>query len=98
MFHIFGMQTITIRELRQNWPAVERRLQSSSGPLLVTRDGTPVARLSLPAEESPEKVKGFSAAAHRQWRGQQWGRSRPKTDSGRWLDRMRDDRRGAKSP
>lgn len=96
MFHIFGMQTITIRELRQNWPAVERRLQTASGPLLVTRDGTPVARLSLPTDRSSEAAQGFSASAHRRWRDQQWGRRVPKTDSGQWLDRLRDDHRGPK--
>ena len=36
------METVTIRELRQNWPAVEKRL-ASAREITVTRDGTAVA-------------------------------------------------------
>ena len=40
------METVTIRELRQNWPAVEKRL-ASARELTGTRDGTAVAELGF---------------------------------------------------
>lgn len=95
MFHIMVMETITIRELRQNWPGIERRLKVARGPLLVTRDGTPVAQLSPAPAESASTQPGFSAAAHRLWRAKHWSRSLPKTDSSRWLARTREDHQTA---
>ena len=38
------MNTITIRDLRQRWPAAERRL-ATEHELIITRDGQPIARL-----------------------------------------------------
>ena len=87
------METVTIRELRQNWPGVERRLKATRASLLVTRDGTPVAQVSPPPAEIVAPHPGFSAAAHRQWRTKHWGCHAPKTDSGRWLDHTREERR-----
>jgi antitoxin (DNA-binding transcriptional repressor) of toxin-antitoxin stability system len=98
MFHMLAMETVTIRELRQNWPGIERRLRATRAALLVTRDGEPVAQVSLPPTETNGPGPGFSAAAHRQWRTKHWGRHAPKTDSGRWLDRTREERRSDSGP
>jgi antitoxin (DNA-binding transcriptional repressor) of toxin-antitoxin stability system len=38
------MTTLTIRELRQSWPAAERALEEED-EILITRDGQPVAKL-----------------------------------------------------
>ena len=46
------MEPVTIRDLRQNWPEVEKRL-ATEGELTVTRDGTAVALLTPPR---PAKV------------------------------------------
>lgn len=98
MFHRFRVETVTIRELRQNWPGVERRLKATRAPLLVTRDGTPVAQVSPPPADVVASHPGFSAAAHRQWRTKHWGHHTPKTDSGHWLARTREDRGTDASP
>jgi antitoxin (DNA-binding transcriptional repressor) of toxin-antitoxin stability system len=73
-----GMETVTIRELRQNWPAVERRLAAVGG-LTVTRDGTAVAELH-PARQPAAKgkpPKRFNAAAHARWLKKVWGNEKP---------------------
>jgi len=87
------MERVTIRELRQNWPGIERRLKSTRATLLVTRDGTPVAQVSPPPADIASAHPGFSAAGHRQWRTKHWGGRTPRTDSGAWLARVREDRR-----
>jgi antitoxin (DNA-binding transcriptional repressor) of toxin-antitoxin stability system len=38
------MTTLTIRELRQSWPAAEKALQEEE-EIVITRDGAPVAKL-----------------------------------------------------
>ena len=50
------METVTIRELRQNWPAVEKRL-AAGGELAVTRDGEPVALLTPPKKVPAKKTR-----------------------------------------
>jgi antitoxin (DNA-binding transcriptional repressor) of toxin-antitoxin stability system len=88
------MQTVTIRELRQNWPAIERRLRATREALLVTRDSEPVAQVSLPpgAAEAAGARPAFSGEAHRQWRGKIWGGKPPRAQSGRWLALERGER------
>lgn len=95
MFHTLDMQTVTIRELRQNWPAIERRLRTTREALLVTRDSEPVAQVSLPPAEAVGARPAFSETTHRQWRAKVWGGKPPRTHSGRWLARERDDRPAA---
>lgn len=76
------MKTVSIRELRQKWPAVERGLRVSGG-MLVTRGSQPVARL-LPLEETGETTRPrFDPEAHAIWMKQTWG----KTVSTPWVDR-----------
>ena len=44
MFHHEGMKRVTVRDLRQRWPEVERMLERE-GEVEITRDGKTVARL-----------------------------------------------------
>lgn len=68
---------MTIRELRQDWPAVERRL-STVGELVVTRDGKPVARLSPPASSAAtESTRRFDPAQHARRIQALWRREKP---------------------
>jgi antitoxin (DNA-binding transcriptional repressor) of toxin-antitoxin stability system len=58
------METVTIRDLRQNWPEVEKRL-ATEGELTVTRDGVAVALLTLPRLAKVKKAaKRFDPAVH----------------------------------
>jgi antitoxin (DNA-binding transcriptional repressor) of toxin-antitoxin stability system len=68
------METVTIRELRQNWPAVEKRL-AAAGELTVTRDGTAVAELhpARPAAPKGKPKKRFNAAEHMKMLKKFWG-------------------------
>jgi len=73
-FTLPGMKTISIRDLRQKWPAVERGLKASGG-LLITRDSKPVARL-MPLESPDAAVRErFDPAAQAAWLKKTWGRS-----------------------
>lgn len=92
MFHGWRMETITIRELRQNWPGVERRLRATREPLLVTRDGEPVAQILPPTGAVAGARPAFSVAAHRAWRAGRWGGRAPKTNSAGWLTRETEER------
>lgn len=85
------MQTVTIRELRQNWPKIEARLKATRHPLLVTRDGEPVAQMSPPPRAAGE-AKAFDSAGHQRWLRRIWGAKAPATDSAAWLARERADR------
>jgi antitoxin (DNA-binding transcriptional repressor) of toxin-antitoxin stability system len=73
-----GMETVTIRELRQNWPAVEKRLAAAGG-LTVTRDSHPVAVLTpaRPAAVKRKAPKRFEPGAHRQRLEKIWGPNPP---------------------
>lgn len=57
------MKTITIRDLRQRWPAAEAALQVEN-EILITRDSKPVARLVRVREPQPRRPR-WGAAAHR---------------------------------
>jgi len=84
MSHISLMSSITIRQLRQSWPQVERRL-AAEHTLVITRDARPVAQLSLLKPSGKAARSRFSAALHAQWMKAAW-RGRPAhTDSGRAL-------------
>lgn len=43
------MASITIRELRQRWPAVEKSLETEE-EIIITRDGKPVAKVTAYSE------------------------------------------------
>ena len=57
MFHHEGMKRVTVRDLRQRWPEVERMLERE-GEIEITRDGELVARL-LPCKPKTKKRKRF---------------------------------------
>ena len=93
MFHTAGMETVTIRELRQNWPAVEKRL-AAAGKLTITRDGEAVALLAPPPKAAPRKaVKRFTAADHEKWMKKIWGDEKPAFSFSDSLERDRADRK-----
>jgi antitoxin (DNA-binding transcriptional repressor) of toxin-antitoxin stability system len=59
------VKTITIRDLRQRWPAAEAALQAED-EIIVTRDSKPVAKLVrvTPAEA---KRPRWTPEEHRRW-------------------------------
>ena len=59
------MKTITIRNLRQRWPAAEAALQIE-GEILITRDSRPVAKLVRVPAESPGRSR-WNAEEHARW-------------------------------
>jgi len=95
MSHAPGINTITIREVRQHWPAVEKRL-AAEGELTITRDSRPVAKLSAlrPAKLPPRQR--FTAELHARWMKEIWGDHPPRIDSGKILEELRRDRFGSK--
>ena len=66
------MNTITVRDLRQRWPAAERLLEAEH-ELIITRDGQPIARLVRLAE-SKAKRRRFDPQEHGGWQRQVFGR------------------------
>lgn len=70
------METVTIRELRQNWPAVEKRL-AAVGELAVTRDGAAVALLVPPRPAAKPAAKRFDPAEHARLIRKIWGSETP---------------------
>ncbi len=70
------METVTIRELRQNWPAVEKRL-AAAGELTVTRDGHPVAELRTARARPATVAKRFDPEAHMKMLKKFWGKRQP---------------------
>ena len=74
------MKTITVRDLRQRWPHAEALLQVEN-ELLVTRDGTPVAKLVRIAPETRRR-KRFDPTEHRAWQVRLFGKR-----AVAWVDR-----------
>ena len=60
------MKTISVRDLRQRWPAAEALLRRE-GEVVVTRDGAPVAKL-VRITESRKPRRRFDPVAHARWR------------------------------
>lgn len=78
MLHKSMSRPLTVRDLRLHWPDAERRLKQE-GELIVTRDGQPVAKLSLYRAEKRAKLR-WSKERHlkwlkRVWKGSQIGRA-----------------------
>ncbi len=73
------MKTVTVRDLRQKWPEMEKALQIER-EIVITRDSKPVAKL-VRYSESTKARKRFDPAAHIQW---QRRTSRGKIT--RWVD------------
>lgn len=62
------MKSITIRELRQRWPAAEKALQTET-ELVVTRDGQPVAKLVRFTPERESRAR-FDPREHLRWQSE----------------------------
>jgi antitoxin (DNA-binding transcriptional repressor) of toxin-antitoxin stability system len=84
------MKTISVRDLRQRWPAAEALLQVEE-EIVITRDARPVAKLVRIAER-PKPRKRFDPATHARWQRRVAGGR-----VSRWVDRAvretREDRR-----
>ena len=86
------METVTIRELRQSWPAVQKRL-AAVGELTVTRDGHAVAMLATPrAAPAQRLVKRFDPAGHARLIRKLWGPAGPSFGTGQALQEERAER------
>jgi antitoxin (DNA-binding transcriptional repressor) of toxin-antitoxin stability system len=73
------MKTVSVRDLRQRWPATEKALRVE-GEILITRDSRPVAKL-VRHDEPAMPRRRFDPAAHLTWQR--------KTSGGRvtrWVD------------
>jgi len=75
------MKTISVRELRQQWPRAEALLEREK-ELTVTRDGKPVAKLQR-IRASSGKRKQFDAGAHARWQARANGRKKV-----RWVEQF----------
>jgi antitoxin (DNA-binding transcriptional repressor) of toxin-antitoxin stability system len=62
------MKTITIRDLRQRWPRAEALLAHET-EILITRDGTPIAKL-VRLQKAPSRRKRFDPRQHARWQDQ----------------------------
>jgi antitoxin (DNA-binding transcriptional repressor) of toxin-antitoxin stability system len=88
------METVTIRELRQQWPKIEKRL-TALGELTVTRDGVPVATLAPPRPAAAKKArspKPFHAETHLKRLKKIWCDKPPRFSLSEALERDRADR------
>ena len=85
------MKSITIRDLRQRWPAAEALLQVEK-ELVITRDAKPIAKL-VRIDAAAGKRTRFDPVAHGKWQR--------KTGGGkvsRWVDRALTDSRQERRP
>ena len=65
------MKTITIRDLRQRWPAAEAALEVED-EILITRDSKPVAKLVRIVPDKGRR-KRWDPEAHAAWMKRVWG-------------------------
>ena len=59
------MKTITIRDLRQRWPEMEKSLQVEN-EIVITRDGEPVAKLVRIVPDKAKR-KRWNPEEHKKW-------------------------------
>jgi antitoxin (DNA-binding transcriptional repressor) of toxin-antitoxin stability system len=83
------VKTISVRDIRLHWPKAEQALRRE-GELVVTRDGTPVARL-VPFEAPPERSHRFDQKAHLRWLASFWKGKAVTPSTGEWLAEDRDE-------
>ena len=65
------MKTITIRDLRQRWPAAEAALQIEN-EILITRDSRPVAKLVRVIQPETKRQR-WNPEEHKKWIKKVWG-------------------------
>ena len=86
------METVTLHDLRQNWPEVEKRL-AVLGELTVTRDGTAEALLKLPRPATVKTAaKRFDPAAHSALIRKIWSDKKPRFTTDQKLAEERTER------
>jgi antitoxin (DNA-binding transcriptional repressor) of toxin-antitoxin stability system len=85
------VKSITIRDLRQRWPAAEALLQTEK-EILITRDARPIARL-VRIDEPRGTRKRFDPRAHAKWQRKLAGGK-----VSRWVDRALADSRRDRRP
>ena len=74
------MKTLSIRDLRQRWPAAEALLRTER-EIVITRDSKPVARL-VRIEPDVGRRRRFDPVAHAKWQRRMSGGKVT-----RWVDR-----------
>lgn len=83
------MKTMSVRDIRLNWPEAEKAL-ARVGEIVVTRDSKPVARI-LPYEaRAGARGKRFDPAAHLRWMERFWRDRAPGPSSDELLRRDRE--------
>jgi len=80
------VKSISVRDLRQRWPAAEALLRVEK-EIVITRDAKPVAKL-VRIDEQPTARKRFDPAAHAKWQRRTAGGK-----VSRWVDRAVSDAR-----
>jgi hypothetical protein len=80
------MKSITVRDLRLRWRAVEALLQQEN-EIVITRDAKPVAKL-VRLDTAPVARKRFDPVAHAKWQRRTAGGK-----ASRWVDRALSDSR-----
>ncbi|HEY2408369.1 MAG TPA: hypothetical protein VGI10_20320 [Polyangiaceae bacterium] len=83
------MKIITVRDVRLHWRAAEQELLRA-GELVVTRDGTPVARI-LPFKPRVKARRHFNGRAHLDWLASFWHGKRKGPSTEQWLKTDRDE-------
>ena len=67
------MKTISISDLRQHWPQVEKTLRRES-EMTITRNGRPVAKLIWVESIKPKRArKRWDPDEHMKWLKKIWG-------------------------
>ncbi|MEW6365952.1 MAG: hypothetical protein AB1714_15085 [Acidobacteriota bacterium] len=75
------MKMMSVRDLRQRWPAAEKAL-AAEGEIVVTRDSKPVARILPFKLRDSRPRKRFDAETHLRWMARFWrGRRLPPIDA-----------------
>jgi hypothetical protein len=85
------VKSISIRDLRQRWPAAEALLQVEK-ELVITRDARPIARL-VRIDAAAGKRARFDPVAHGKWQRKMGGGK-----VSRWVDRALTESRRDRRP
>ena len=85
------MKTMSVRDIRQNWPEAERALREE-GEIIVTRDSKPVARIVPIAGAVIRTRSRFDSTALARWRTRFWKKQPEQPSTDRTLDDDRRDR------
>jgi antitoxin (DNA-binding transcriptional repressor) of toxin-antitoxin stability system len=84
------MKTMSVRDIRQNWPEAERALREE-GEIIVTRDSKPVARIVPIAGTVVATRSRLDPDALRRWRARFWKGQPKQPSTDRTLEMDRED-------